>query len=346
MIKLQRAQKIGRKFQSPVPAHVGGFSTMAKALPRMILNRKERVPAESIGPFVTDPRAYAALPSSGLRVTWFGHSSTLLEIDGVRVLVDPVWDERASPLTFLGPKRFFPPTIDLAQLPPADAILISHDHYDHLGRESVEKLAALMPRARWITSLGVARILQGFGVAPDRIRELDWTETAEVDSPDGARLSLVSLPSRHFSGRSLSNRNETLWASFVLRGARHTVYFGADSGPWEGFASIGRDFGPFDLVMLEIGAADVLWRDIHLGPDAAADALAQLGGGLLMPIHWGLFDLALHGWRDPIERMLELAAERGLKLFSPEPGQPTEVGPAAEHVSAWWKPKVPSSPRA
>jgi L-ascorbate metabolism protein UlaG (beta-lactamase superfamily) len=190
--------------------------------------------------------------------------------------------------------------------------------------------------------LGVGGILRQFGVRAERITELDWTESATIAGADGARCEITSLPARHFSGRSLSNRFETLWASFVLRGQKHAVYFGADSGWWEGFAEIGAAHGPFDLTMLEIGAFNEMWARIHLGPDNAARAFRALGEasratGLLMPIHWGLFDLALHAWRQPIKRLTELAGAEGLKLWSPEPGLPAEVAPGVELRSEWWR---------
>jgi L-ascorbate metabolism protein UlaG (beta-lactamase superfamily) len=283
---------------------------------------------------------YAAEPASGLRVTWFGHSCLLVELDGVRVLIDPVWDERAAPVSWAGPKRFFAPTLPLELLPELDVILISHDHYDHLGQRTMQALAKLgcALKARWVTSLGVAGHLEGFGIARSRVTELDWTERTVVRSArTGCELALTAAPTRHFSGRGLK-RNGTLWSSFVLAGDKHRVYFGADSGWWEGFAEIGSTYGPFDLTMLEIGAFHPLWGSIHLGPDGAARAFAALGGkGLLMPIHWGLFDLALHGWRQPIERMTELARAEGIRLWSPLPGLPTEVVPGEAVRSTWWQ---------
>jgi L-ascorbate metabolism protein UlaG (beta-lactamase superfamily) len=213
----------------------------------------------------------------------------------------------------------------LEEMPRLDAVLISHDHYDHLGGGTVKALAKLMPEVRWITSLGVGAELRSFGVAAERITELDWTESVSV-----AGITLTSVPARHFSGRTLANRNETLWGSFVLAGPEHKVYYGADSGLWEGFRTIGAEFGPFDLTMLEIGAFNKLWKDIHLGPDGAVEAHEMLGGGLMMPIHWGMFDLATHGWREPIERIWEL----GVRVFSPELGRATEV---AEVRSGWWR---------
>jgi L-ascorbate metabolism protein UlaG (beta-lactamase superfamily) len=247
-----------------------------------------------------------------------------------------VWDERASPSKWAGPKRFFAAPVGLEELPRLDVVLVSHDHYDHLGEATIRALAGLesMRGARWVTSLGVGEALRQFGVR-GTISELDWTESVNIGG-----LEITAVPSRHFSGRSLFNRFETLWSAFVLKGPKHKVYFGADSGWWEGFAQIGAAYGPFDLTMLEIGAFDALWDAIHLGPDGAARAFEALGGkGLMMPIHWGLFDLALHAWRQPIERMVELAGERGIMLWAPEPGRPTEVVGGVEVRSDWWKSK-------
>lgn len=342
MSLLRPASRLGRKFQNPVPTELGGLSLMLKVLPLYLTNKEERVPRTPVGPFHTDPSVYATSPASGLRITWFGHSSTLVEIDGVRILIDPVWDERASPMQWFGPKRFFPPTMRLEDLPPLDAVIQSHDHYDHLGAETVRRLAKLQPNLRWITSLAVGPILQQFGVAAGQITELNWTESCEVRSgPTGACCRITSVPSRHFSGRRLANRSETLWASFVVRGSEHRVYYGADSGAWEGFAEIGRTYGPFDLTLLEIGAFNVLWEEIHLGPEGAAKAFQALGGsGLLMPVHWGLFDLALHGWREPIQRLEQLAAELGLPLWYPTPGQPVDFYRGQPLRSPWWEPRV------
>jgi len=339
---LRRAEMVDGKYLNPVPTTVGGLKLIFRVLPLMIANREERFPHTAPGPFLTDSSVYAQPPASGLRLTWFGHSSSLIEMDGVRLLVDPVWEQRASPLTWAGPKRFFPPTLPLKELPLLDAVLVSHDHYDHLGAETLRALATLQPQARWVTSLGVGPILNQLGVPNTNIIELNWTEAAHIETGNGAACEVTSVPARHFSGRSATRRFETLWASFVLRGSAHTVYYGGDSGWWEGFQEIGAAYGPFDLTMLEIGAFHELWHQIHLGPDNAARAYQELGGfpraGLLMPIHWGLFNLALHGWRQPIERLTALADVHGLKLWSPTPGCPAEVVGEQDIRSEWWKP--------
>lgn len=336
MTTLKPAGKVGRKFQNPIETTVGGLGMIFKVLRLYLSNKEERLPRVPLGPFQTDTRVYDQPAATGLRVTWMGHSSMLIEIDGVRVLVDPVWDERASPVRWAGPKRFFPPTFKLEVLPPVDVVLISHDHYDHLGKQTIQRLASLKAarKAQWVTSLGVGNELQSFGVPVEAIVELDWTQTITVKE----QLTITALPARHFSGRSAWNRFETLWSSFALKTKRHNVYFGADSGLWDGFGEIANEYGPFDLTMLEVGAYNELWKSIHMGPDGAAQTFTAMGGtGLLMPIHWGLFDLALHAWRQPIERIAQLADQAGMKLWAPEPGLPTEVVKGEELRSLWWK---------
>ena len=309
---------------------------MFRVLFLYLTNREERTPKKKLGPFKTDPRLYDTPSASGLRVTWMGHSSTLIEIDGLRVLIDPVWDERASPVSWAGPKGFFSSPLEVDELPDIDVVLISHDHYDHLGERTVRRLAQAEAtrRARWVTSFEVGSILTRFGVAPEKITELNWT-----DSIDVGQLKITALPSRHFSGRSLVNRFQTLWSSFVLAGSKHRVYYGADSGEWAGFEEIGNKYGPFDLTMLEIGAFNVLWADIHMGPDGAVRMFelmnkATYNVGMLMPIHWGLFDLALHAWRQPIQRIFEY---ENVKLWAPKPGVPTEVERGVSVRSDWWR---------
>src|SRR5277367_1775627 len=191
MTMLEQARKEGRKFLNPVPTTIGGLSTIFKVLPRFLSSKEEKTPKRALGPFRTDVSAYGVAPESGLRVTWMGHSSMLLEIDGVRVLIDPVWDERASPSKWAGPKRFFAAPVRLEDLPGVDVVLVSHDHYDHLGEATIRRLAGLesMRGAKWVTSLAVGQVLRGFGVSAKQISELDWTQSVV-----GNGLAITAVP--------------------------------------------------------------------------------------------------------------------------------------------------------
>lgn len=264
---------------------------------------------------------------SGLRVTWLGHSTMLLEIDGKRVLTDPVWSERLVPL--VGPRRFQAAPVALAELPPLDAVLVSHDHYDHLDLATVRELARR--DVPFVTSLGVGERLEAEGVRPDRITELDWWENAAVGG-----LSFTATPARHFSGRSVFDRNRTLWSSWAIAGSRRSVFFSGDTGLTDEFRTIAEKLGRFDLVMLEIGAFHESWGDIHLGPENALAAFDMLGGGTLLPVHWGMFDLALHAWDDPAERLVTRSEQLGLHVVTPRLGRAIE--PAhVERVDPWWR---------
>jgi L-ascorbate metabolism protein UlaG (beta-lactamase superfamily) len=282
---------------------------------------------------VESPLAAWAQPvsSSGLRITWLGHSTLLIEIDGARLLIDPVFGERASPVSFAGAKRFHPPPAAIDQLPPLDGILLSHDHYGHLCRPSWKKLAEL--RVPVVTSLGVGARLEGFGVDPKRITELDWWE--EHTLPGGA-LSLTAAPAQHFSGRGLTDRNKTLWSSWVLTTARRRLFYSGDTGLTDELITIGKRFGPFEVSMIEIGAWHPAWGAIHLGPANALRAFDRLGGGTFLPVHWGTFDLALHKWDEPAETLLTLAEPAGVRVLTPLLGRPFE--PAhVDGPTPWWR---------
>jgi len=320
----------GRTFVNTNPVSAGFKPGVERpSLADFLCGGANRVPS---GPLpLVDPRAdWGAAPETGLRVTRLGHSTLLIELDGVRILTDPVWGQRASPLAIAGPRRFHPAPVALNALPPLDLIIISHDHYDHLDRGTIRALAR--GRVPFVTSLGVGAHLERWGVPAGRITELDWWESMQIRG-----VQVTTAPAQHFSGRSLRDRNATLWSSFHLRGPDHSFFFGADSGLMPEFADIGRRLGPFDVAALEVGAYHPSWGDIHLGPVNAIAALRLLGSGALLPIHWGTFNLALHAWDEPAETLLALAPDAGVRLLMPRMGEPIEPSRIPMLVEPWWR---------
>ncbi|MDQ3243973.1 MAG: MBL fold metallo-hydrolase [Gemmatimonadota bacterium] len=319
-------------FQNPVASSLATTGSTWQTIRQWLGGHEQRVPPGPIPVVSLTLADFARPPASGLRATWLGHSSVLVEIDGARILFDPVWARRASPSSLIGPKRFHEPPLALDDLPPLDAIVASHDHYDHLDRGVVRALArsTAQSRARFVVPLGVGAHLERWGVAADRISELDWSESTAVGP-----LTLTATPARHFSGRGLGDRNHTLWASWSVTGPAHRVFHSGDTGPFAGFADIGAAHGPFDLTFIKIGAYGETWPDIHLTPEQAVDAHAKLRGKLLLPIHWGTFNLAFHAWDEPAERVVAAAAA-STRLIVPRPGESVEPA-TARQVDPWWR---------
>ncbi len=278
------------------------------------------------------PESLAVAPASGLRVTWFGHSSTLVDMDGVRILTDPLWGERPSPLGTIGPKRWFAPLIALGSLPRIDVVVISHDHYDHLDLAAVDALNAL--GVQFVVPLGVGAHLEYWGVPRSRIAELDWGERFRV-----GEVEIVTTPSRHASGRQLFDRDRTLWASYAFVGPHHRVWYSGDTGFFPELAKIGQEFGPFDLTMIESGQYNRAWPDWHLGPEQAVATHEMVRGKVMLPVHWGLVQLAPHAWTEPIERVLIEARRRGVRVITPEPG--VSVEPSRDSANVRWWPTLP-----
>ena len=270
--------------------------------------------------------------SAKLAVTWLGHATALVDIDGYRVLTDPVWSERCSPSRTIGPRRLHPPPVPIETLPALDAVVISHDHHDHLDMYSVRMLARTQ-RAVFVTPLGVGAHLREWGVPASRVVELDWGSSYSIED-----LTLTCTPARHYSGRFLT-RSNTLWSSWVLAGPRHRVYFGGDTGYTGSFADIGVQHGPFDMTLLPIGAYNKNWPDIHMNPEEAVQAHQDLNeqspGGVLIPIHWCTFRLAPHPWAEPADRLVAAAARLGDRDVDGLPGG--RVLPGRGVVEPWWR---------
>lgn len=279
-----------------------------------------------------DGKVFETPPATGLRVTWLGHSTLVLEIDGQRFLTDPIFGERASPFDWVGPQRWYAPPIPLADMPSFDAVLISHDHYDHLQQDTIARIKDWP--TTFIAPLGVGAHLEYWGVPVERIVEMDWWQELRVGD---ARITCT--PARHASGRHLLDQNATLWAGYALRGPQHNVFFSGDTGLFPAMRDIGDKLGPFDVVMIEVGAYNQAWPDWHIGPEQAIRAHKMVRGDVFLPIHWGLWSLAAHGWTEPAERVLAAAAKDGVRVAIPRPGESIE--PAALPPFVKWWPDLP-----
>jgi L-ascorbate metabolism protein UlaG (beta-lactamase superfamily) len=333
-LRLERARASSQfregAFHNTFAAKSGLAGPKLPVLKELLLGRGKRKPPGAIP--VGNPLEGWARPisSSKLRVTWLGHSTCLLELDGLRVLTDPVFGSRIGPTSWLGPKRLHAAPVTVEQLPKLDAVLVSHDHFDHLCRPTIEAIAKLDVPV--ITSLGVGHHLEAFGVAPERIVELDWWEQHALP---GGTLQFSAVPAQHFSGR-MRSRNTTLWSSWVIESEQRKVFFSGDTGLTPEMADVHAKFGTFDLVMLEIGAWHPAWGTIHLGPDGALEAFSRLGGGTLLPIHWATFDLGLHPWAEPAETLWTRAEATGQRILTPRLGVPFEPT-LVDQAQPWWR---------
>lgn len=319
------------QFHNSDTTKLGVEGSAWESMKRWLFGPEQRHPPAPIPVVALTSASFERPPASGLRATWLGHSTVLVEIDGMRILFDPVWAKRASPSALVGPRRFFDVPLPIGEVPPLDAVIASHDHYDHLDRGVIKALAKAQPGVRFIVPLGVGAHIEKWGVSPERVTDLDWGESTTLGA-----LTLTATPARHFSGRGLSDKNHTLWASWSVRGPTHRVFHSGDTGPFAGFADIGARHGPFDLTLIKIGAYGEGWPDIHVNPEQAVGANASLRGRALLPIHWGTFNLAFHAWDEPAERVVAAALKNGTKLFVPRPGESIEPGTAAA-TTPWWR---------
>jgi len=323
------------RFRNPAPRPAMGFAKTAALAWEFLFHKPDDTVPRAPLPVATLTRAdLAAAPDRSL--FRLGHSTVLLKLGGGFWITDPVFAERASPVQWMGPKRFHAPPIALDDLPPLRGVLLSHDHYDHLDRDTVRALA---DRADvFLTPLGVGDRLIAWGVPAAKVRQLDWWQETSVDG-----LRFIATPAQHFSGRGLLDGDRTLWASWVVLAppagagdAGLRLFFSGDSGYFDGFAEIGRRFGPFDVAMVETGAYDARWSFVHMQPEQTLQAHRDLRGRWLLPIHNGTFDLAMHAWDEPFERISALAADHGVALATPRIGERLDLA-APGATGAWWR---------
>jgi L-ascorbate metabolism protein UlaG (beta-lactamase superfamily) len=329
--RVQRSPRfLGGRFRNPVETFTVRPHDVLETLRLQLSAGPERYPPRPIPVVRRAGEDFASAPSSGLRLTWLGHATTLVEIDGRRFLTDPVWSERISPSSSIGPRRFFAPPIPLEDLPEIDAVLVSHDHYDHLDMASIRRLAR--GRAAFVVPLGVGAHLERWGVSADRIRELDWEEGADFGG-----VEVIAAPARHFSGRTLTNRDETLWCAYAVAGPRHRVFYSGDSGALDDYSRIADARGPFDVSLMSAGAYGPTWPDVHMTPEELVRAHVDLAAELLVPVHWGTFNLAFHAWNEPVLRVAAEAERLGVRMAVPRPGQSLEPADLPPLDDGWWR---------
>ncbi len=287
------------------------------------------VPVDPIPVQELDAAQLDALDRDANHVIRLGHSSHLLKLRGKYWLIDPVFGDRASPFSFIGPKRFHKPPLRLEQLPPIEGLILSHDHYDHLDVPTIEYLAQRVQR--YFVPLGVRARLLEMGVPPERVAEFDWWQASEHD---GVRLT--AAPAQHFSGRTLTDRNKTLWASWIVESGGKRIFYSGDSGYFAGFKQIGERFGGFDLALMENGAYDTYWPSVHMTPEESVRAFEDLRGKVLYVVHNSTFDLAFHTWRDPLDRIAKLAQAKKIELATPEIGEVLTIGRPRSNA-LWWE---------
>lgn len=331
-LRLERVKKSANNrdgvFQnlSPTPMFAEGVSKMEMIKSGIFKVSKRKKPETILPSTKTD---LTLLDASENVLVWFGHSSYFLQIDGKRILVDPVFSGNASPFSFM--VKSFEGTDVYApeDFPPIDYLLITHDHWDHLDHSTVVKLRPTVGKI--ITSLGTGAHLERWGFTAGQIIELDWYEQAIPDSG----FTITASPGRHFSGRSFK-RNQALWASFVFQTPTMKIFIGGDSGYDSHFSQIGQKYGPFDLALLECGQYNKAWKYIHMMPEETVQAAIDLKASHLMPVHWGKFALALHAWDEPIERVTREARRLNVPLLHPMIGEKVNLNSPGESTE-WWK---------
>lgn len=300
-----------------------------KMMSKLLFEKNKRMPQKPIPILQLEKDDFIKKSNSSLRLSRFGHSTVYIEIEGYKILTDPVFSHRASPVQFAGPSRFHPTPVIIENLPKIDAVIISHNHYDHLDAISIKKLKN--KAKKFFVPLGIGSILQSWGIPSSNIVQLNWWESQHI----GNNLSIVSTPSQHFSGRKIIDNNKTLWSSWSIIGNSHKVYFSGDTGFFSGFSEIGKKYGPFDITLLECGAYNTAWNDIHMFPEETLKAHHLLRGNILFPIHWGTFDLSLHNWIEPIERLIKVAEKSSTKLAIPKIGEFIDYE-SLKPIKNWW----------
>jgi L-ascorbate metabolism protein UlaG (beta-lactamase superfamily) len=318
------------KFMNQIPTSMDmKLVSTIKLLFEMIKGHPQGKPSEAIAVVPVDTQSIQG--SEQATVRWFGHSAVLLRLDGKTIFIDPMLGMAPSPFPIFGGKRYSRKLpIEIEELPSIDIVLISHDHYDHLDYGSIMKLKSKVKQ--FYVPLGVAAHLERWGVDKARIKEVDWWDEFETEG-----MTIASAPARHFSGRSIDDRNATLWCSWVIKGQQASLFFSGDSGYGPHFKEIGNKYGPFDLTLMECGQYDERWSAIHMMPEETVQAHLDVKGKVMIPIHWGAFTLALHSWTDPVDRATKAAERLHAAIASPRIGETVTIGSTLYPKAVWWK---------
>lgn len=330
MLRFSSLYEDGAFRNLPNPALEAKPQNPVKVMWRFLTETKVgTVPIDPIPMQAVTRASLEALDPNANHVVRLGHSSHLLKLQGKYWLIDPVFSDRASPVQWAGPKRFHPAPISLEQLPPIEGVILSHDHYDHLDKHATEFLASTA--RHYIVPLKVGERLIDMGVPKDRIVEVDWWGSTTLGA-----VKLSAAPAQHFSGRTLGDRNKTLWASWIIDVGGQRIFYSGDGGYFSGFKEIGKRFPNIDLALIENGAYDKQWPDVHMTPEQSIDAFLDIKAKVLYPVHNSTFDLAFHQWRDPLERIAKLSKERGISLETPIIGEPLTIGQTRINKE-WWE---------
>jgi len=328
----QKPNHSGKRFENLEPTKVDfTWSDYKKMIAKMFKGNPNTTPKDSLPSQVWQKEQVAAINDSLVTAIWYGHSAVYLKMNGLNILIDPMFGDFPAPAPYLVGRRYrykFP--IAIEDLPEIDVIVFSHDHYDHLDYGSVLKLKE--KTKMFLVPLGLGAHLERWGVAKEKFQEFYWNESKEIGG-----VTFTCTPSQHFSGRGTSDKMHTLWASWVIDGDKK-IFFSGDSGYFSGFKKIGEQHGPFDFSFIECGQYDSLWHDIHMMPEETSLAASDLNTDVFMPIHWAGFTLATHQWNDPAIRASQKASELGLKMITPIIGQEISIGDTTASYSAdWWR---------
>jgi L-ascorbate metabolism protein UlaG (beta-lactamase superfamily) len=318
------------KFVNPIEAPImAPDSTWSYIKKRFFSSRIDPEPTGKVPVKTIQQNEWTGINNESLFFAWLGHSSILIAVDGKKILVDPVLEKRASPFSMIGPRRFHPTPATAKGLPPIDVVLITHDHYDHLEEPTIKQLDS--KTSLFLVPLGIGELLEDWGISPKKIVELDWWEHYKVGS-----IKFIATPAVHYARRWLFDGDERLWCSWSVQSQNRRFYISGDSGYFDGFKKIGDELGPFDMTFLKIGSYDDMWKQIHMLPEEAVQQHQDLRGYIMFPLHWATFDLALHPWYEPIERLLASVETKNVQIITPLIGERVDIN-RLPTMTKWWR---------